>query len=62
MNDVKQAADLQLGDRIHCKNWKDLKRTAFNLSAEGYGVTVIGFGDMADDVLTITALPEGRND
>lgn len=53
-------SDLKVGDRIHCKDWRDLKRTALNLSAEGYGVTVVGFADMADDVLTITALPEGR--
>lgn len=54
---------LEIGDRIKCKNWRDLKTTALNLSAEGYGVTVIGFQDMADDVLTITALPEGtKND
>lgn len=52
-------SDLKVGDRIHCKDWRDLKRTALNLSAEGYGVTVVGFADMADDVLTITALPEG---
>lgn len=52
-------SDLKVGDRIHCKDWRDLKRTALNLSSEGYGVTVVGFADMADDVLTITALPEG---
>lgn len=49
---------LQLGDKIHCKNWKDLKRTALSLSSQGYGVTVIGFADMSADTLTITALPE----
>lgn len=54
--------DLRLGDRIKCKNWKDLKRTAFALASEGYGVTVIGFGDMSDDILTITALPEKPKD
>ena len=52
-------SDLGVGDRIHCKNWKDLRNTALNLSAEGYGVAVIGFADMADDILTITAIPEG---
>ena len=52
-------SDLKVGDRIHCKDWRDLKRTALNLSAEGYGVTVVGFADMSDDILTITALPEG---
>lgn len=49
---------LQIGDKIHCRSWKDLKRTAFNLSSEGYGVEVIGFGDMSDNILTITAMPE----
>lgn len=51
--------DLHVGDRIKCRNWKDLKVTALNLSGEGYGVEVIGFADMSDDILTITALPEG---
>lgn len=50
---------LQIGDRIHCKNWRDLKATALQLSSEGYGVEVIGFSDMSEDILTITALPEG---
>ena len=50
---------LHLGDRIKCKNWKDLKKTAFALASEGYGVTVIGFSDMSEDILTIIALPEG---
>ena len=49
---------LSIGDRICCKNWKDLKNTALGLSGEGYGVEVIGFADMSDNVLTITALPE----
>ena len=51
-------SDLEIGDRIHCKNWKDLRNMALNLSAEGYGVAVIGFADMSDDILTITELPE----
>ena len=49
---------LQLGDKIYCKNWNDLKRTAFQLSSEGYGVTCIGYAGMIDNILTITALPE----
>lgn len=52
------SSNLQLGDKIHCKNWRDLKRTAFSLSTEGYGVEVIGFSDMSENILTITALPE----
>ena len=50
---------LNIGDRIRCKNWKELRQVALSLSAEGYGVSVLGFADMSDDVLTITALPEG---
>lgn len=49
---------MNLGDRIYCTSWRDLKKTALQLSSEGYGVTVIGFSDMSDNILTITALPE----
>ena len=54
VDDVKRDG-LQVGDRIHCHSWKNLKQIAFALSSEGYGVSVIGFGDMSDNVLTITA-------
>lgn len=60
---TEEKRTLRIGDRIHCKNWKDLRNTAFHLSAEGYGVEVIGWADMSEDILTITALPEGgQND
>lgn len=49
-----------VGDRIKCRDWKDLKQSALEMSADGYGVAVIGFSDMSDDILTITALPNGR--
>lgn len=49
---------MEIGDKIHCHSWRDLKKTALNLSSEGYGVTVIGFSDMSNNILTITALPE----
>lgn len=52
--------DLQIGDKIRCRNWRDLRATALQLSSYGYGVSVIGFEDMSDDILTITALPEGK--
>ena len=48
-------ADLKIGDTIRCKNGRDLKHTAFQLSSEGYGVAVIGYADIEDHVLTITA-------
>lgn len=46
---------LTVGDRIYCNSWRDLLKTSFQLSSEGYGVSVIGFADMSDNVLTITA-------
>ena len=51
---------LDIGDRIRCRNWKDLKNNALQLASLGYGVAVLGFSDMADNVLTITALPERK--
>ena len=54
VDDVKRDG-LQAVDRIHCHSWKNLKQIAFALSSEGYGVAVIGFADMSDNVLTITA-------
>lgn len=50
--------DLEVFDKIKCKNWQDMKITALNLSAEGYGIAVIGFSDLQENILTITALPE----
>ena len=47
--------EFRYGDKIRCKNWKDLRRTALVLSSIGYGVSVVGFSDMSDDILTITA-------
>lgn len=54
----KAKKDLEIGDRIKCRNWNDLRTTALQLSAEGYGIAVVGFSDMSDNVLTIEALPE----
>ena len=47
-----------VGDRLKFKSWNGLKTKALYLSAQGYGVAVIGFGDMSKNILTITALPE----
>jgi len=49
---------LALGDKIHCKDNRDLRRWALHLSAEGYGVAIIGYHDIYEHILTITALPE----
>ena len=54
MEEVKQ---LNVGDKIHFKSWKKLLATALDLSSLGYGVAVLGFADMSENVLTVTALP-----
>lgn len=48
------------GDKINCDTWQKLKMIALNLSSLGYGVAVIGFGDILEDVLTITEEPEEK--
>lgn len=45
------------GDKIQCESSKDLKRWALNLSAEGYGIGILGYHDLYDHVLTIMELP-----
>lgn len=53
---------LQEGDKIQCKDARDLRYWALNLSAQGYGVAVIGYHDIYEHILTITALPvDGSN-
>lgn len=47
--------EFHYGDKIQCKSWKELRRTTLILSSIGYGVSVIGFSDMSDNILTITA-------
>lgn len=49
---------LQVGDRIHCKNARDLRRWALQLSSEGYGIAIFGYHDIYEHILTVTALPE----
>jgi hypothetical protein len=57
----KQLKDAyEVGDRIHFVSWRELLNRALVLSSVGYGVAVLGFSDMADNVLIITALPERK--
>lgn len=53
-----QLEDMQVGKRISCRTWHELKVKALYLSSIGYGVAINGFKDMSDNVLTITAMPE----
>ena len=54
--------NIGLGDKFHFADHKELRSWALNLSADGYGVAIIGYHDIHDNILTITALPEGDND
>lgn len=53
---------LALDDKIHCKNIADLRHHALLLSADGYGVAVVGYHDIYENILTITALPKEETD
>lgn len=53
---------LQVGDRIQCKDNRDLRKWALNLSADGYSIAIFGYHDIYDNILTITDLPEGSSD
>ena len=54
--------NFRVGDEILFTTWKLLKASALMLSSIGYGVAVIGFGNISNNVLTITALPEGEEE
>lgn len=49
------------GQRIHFATWRRLMGEALRLSSQGYGVAMIGFSDMSENILTITELPRGEN-
>ena len=48
-----------VGDKLKCASFRELKSYALEISSLGYGVAVLGFSDMSDNVLTITAAPGG---
>ena len=54
--------NIGLGDKFHFASYKELRSWALHFSADGYGVAIIGYHDIHDNILTITALPEGDND
>lgn len=56
---VEDFYDFRVGDRIRFKSWNRLKNRALDFAANGFGVAVIGFSDMSDNILTITELPQG---
>ena len=39
-----------IGQRIECLTFTALKRLAFRLSSQGYGVSIIGLSDIEDHV------------
>ena len=57
---MKKSNAYRVGDKVRFLSWKSLLKRAFQLSSIGYGVAVIGFSDMSDNVLTITAIPGGE--
>ena len=50
--------NLKVGDKIHLSSPRELRKWALNLSAEGYGVAILGYHDIHDNILTITDLPK----
>ena len=50
--------EYKTGDKIQCLSSRDLRLRALTLSSNGYGVALIGFRDIDEHILTITALPE----
>ena len=54
--------ELNLGDKIQCKDNRDLRRWALQLSSDGYGVAILGYHDIYQNILTVTALPIGEEE
>ena len=58
MREGREGYPYELGERISYPTWAHLRSAALRLSSEGYGVAVIGFADISENVLTIMAVPE----
>ena len=51
-----------VGDKIKFDLHKALLSKALHLSADGYGIGILGYHDMFEHILTILAVPEGEGD
>ena len=51
-----------IGDKIKFNSHKALLAKALYLSAEGYGIGILGYHDMFEHILTIIAVPGGEGD
>ena len=54
----KLGVKIQEGAKIPCESFRDLRHWALTLSSLGYGIAVIGFHDIYENILTVTAVPE----
>lgn len=52
----------QIGQRLQFNSHSKLMAMALYLSSEGYGVALVGYHDMYEHILTITALPKEEGD
>ena len=48
-----------IGDKIKFDSHKALLSKALHLSADGYGIGILGYHDMFEHILTILAVPGG---
>lgn len=47
-----------IGDKIKFNSHKALLAKALHLSAEGYGIGILGYHDMFEHILTILQVPD----
>lgn len=47
-----------LGDKITCKSNREMRNVALLLSSDGYGVAILGYSNLVENTLTITAMPK----
>lgn len=59
MFDIEKA---KVDDKVRFSSWRSLKQNALCWAALGYGVCVVGFHGIQENILTITALPEEKKE